>query len=143
MTDHTARDAPGYQPQWDIDYRLGRQGELFVSSIRDGLANDRTEVKTDMRALDTGRLYVEFESTNARGVWHRSGLAVTTAEVYMFVLQLDGLAVCVTTDLLRAVCRKLWPRNVHEQTRGAHRSRGVCVPIGFLLAECRKRKATP
>jgi hypothetical protein len=75
------RMAAGRNPEWDLDYEIGRNGELFVvdlvQSLKDGA---RIETKTDMHAVKTGNLYVEY-SCRYFGEYKPSGISVTTAEI--------------------------------------------------------------
>lgn len=131
------RRARGYEPRFDLDYEVGSQGELWTENIVDALAHDRVEVKTDQEALRTGNLYVEFECLG-RGGWRRSGIAITQAEIWVFVLQPQGLALVITTDLLRRAAREHYPDRVRECTRGSHPTKGVVIPISLLITEARR-----
>jgi hypothetical protein len=75
------RMSEGYEPRFDIDLEVGRQGELFVARIVDSIAASRHEVKTDEKALLTGNIFLEVQCLY-RGRWERSGIARTEAEVW-------------------------------------------------------------
>lgn len=134
------RHAHGYEPRWDADFEVGRQGELWVQSIVESLAGDAREVKTDERFADTGNLYVEYECKR-RGKYQPSGIATTEAPVWAFVLQLDGVVLVVATDLLKQVARKQHSRGrTAECSRGSHPTRGVLVPVALVLSELRRER---
>ena len=83
----TDRLAEGYEPRFDIDYsEVGRPGELFVMGIIEGLKSDRVEVKTDQVSQTTGNIYVEY-ACKKQGQYKPSGLAVTEASLWVFVLE--------------------------------------------------------
>ena len=132
------RLSEGYEPRWDLDYEVGRQGELWVQDIADSLRSDAREVKVDERFADTGNVYVEYEC-RYRGQYRPSGIAITEAPVWVFVLQSEGLALVVSTDLLRGVSREGYRAGrVAECSRGSYPTRGVLVPVARLISEVRR-----
>lgn len=141
------RFAEGYQPNWDIDKKVGDQGELFVRRIVTGLESGSIEVKTDEKARLTGNVFVEFRC-RYRGRYEKSGLAVTTAEFWAFVVGINSMAIIVSVELLKDLCKELLynhPRRGGEMgvledsayyvkcVRGSHPTHGVRVPIKTLL----------
>lgn len=126
------RLSTGYVPEFDRDAEVGRQGELWVDSVADALAAGTAEVKTDERALLTGRVYVEFECRTASG-WQPSGIARTKADVWVFVLGRQVLVAAPTSLVLR-VARRAWRAgNRAECVRGSHPTKGVVIPLTVLL----------
>ena len=121
------------EPRFDLDYARGRQAELWVQDLRAALQADRVEVKHDERARETGNLYVEFECLK-RGSYRPSGIAVTEAEAWVFVLENPHLAVVVSTVRLKELARASWRLGYRaECQRGDHPTRGVLIPIGRLF----------
>jgi hypothetical protein len=131
--------AEGYEPRFDLDAEVGRQGELFVTNIKDALARGSAEVKTDREAARTGNLYVEYECLRRKG-WTPSGIQVTQADVWVFVLRVDELALVVSTATLRDISRRLWRTYRTECVRGSHPTKGVLVPIRLLIADQARRR---
>lgn len=87
---------------FDIDLKFGQQGEATVANI---LTIETVEVKRDKRWKHTGNLYIETECWyNASQSWKASGLKVSKATHYAFVL--ENMVVIVTTEDLKAVVRK-------------------------------------
>jgi hypothetical protein len=87
---------------FDIDLKFGQQGEATVAHI---LSIETVEVKRDKRWKHTGNLYIETECWyNASNSWKASGLKVTKATHYAFVL--ENMVVVVTTEDLKSVVRK-------------------------------------
>jgi hypothetical protein len=84
---------------FDIDLKFGQQGEATVANI---LSIETVEVKRDKRWKDTGNLYIETECWyNATQSWQMSGLSVSKATHYAFVL--ERMVVLLTIEDLKAV----------------------------------------
>jgi hypothetical protein len=87
---------------FDIDLKFGQQGEATVANI---LSIETVEVKRDKRWKETGNLYIETECWyNASQSWKLSGLSVSKATHYAFVL--ENMVVITTTEDLKAVVEK-------------------------------------
>lgn len=135
------RTAGGYEPEFDIDYEYGRQGELFFQSIRKAMQEDRVEVKRDGRFAETGNLYVEFACLR-RGTWTPSGIAVSTAEAWSFVLGDSEVALTLSTDLLKDICRMAYRQGrIAEEKDGSHPTKGVLLKVSHLMAYLRQNGA--
>lgn len=84
---------------FDLDLKFGKEGENTVANI---LSIDTVEVKRDKRWKETGNLYIETDCWyNASQSWQPSGLSVSKATHYAFVL--EQMVVIVTTDNLKTV----------------------------------------
>lgn len=127
------RLAGGYEPEWDIDQEVGRQGELYVARVVDSLKSGAAvEVKTDEAAQKWGNAYIEYQC-RYRGEWRPSGISVTTADVWCVVI--GELVLAAPTERVREVARHLWrfPSYRRELKRGSHPTRGVVIPFGELV----------
>lgn len=124
----------GYQPQWDIDNSYGQEGELLVGDIIEGIKHGRVEVKRDWMFHKTGNLYVEYECYR-QGGWHKSGVAITEAETWVFVLGDSNVAICISTDRLKTIARQCYrqARFRREEKDGSHPTKGVLVPATFIV----------
>lgn len=125
------RLSEGYVPDFDIDARVGRQGELFCLDVANGIRDGSIEVKTDERAADTGRVYVEYECFR-RGRWEPSGIKTTQAEFWAFAIR-DVLVAAPVPNIRFAARRAFRQGFVAECKRGSHPTKGVCVPLTELL----------
>lgn len=128
------RMADGYEPRFDIDLEVGRQGELYVAQVVDAMrAGASIEVKTDEAATKWQRVYLE-SSCLYSGQYRPSGLATTSAELWATVLAGDVLVVAPTWRY-RYVGNKAAKRPVlrRELKRGSHPTKGVVVPLQHLL----------
>jgi hypothetical protein len=83
---------------FDIDFAYGKEGENLVEEL---LTKGKTvEVKRDKRWKDTSNLYIETLCWyNKSQSWEPSGLSVTEAEYWAFVL--EGSTFIVPTSVLR------------------------------------------
>lgn len=137
---NTDRRGDDYSPDFDVDYEYGRQGELFVTSIRKAMQEDRVEVKRDGKFAETGNLYVEFACKKRSG-WQPSGIATTGAEAWTFVLGDSQVALTLSTEMLKDVCRIAYRQGrVAEETDGSHPTKGVLLKVSTLMAYLRKQE---
>lgn len=116
---------------FDIDYKRGAQGEIFVSNIRDMLASGSgsIEVKADSWAIKTGRFYVETECRGRDGKWRASGISVTRATFWAFTFGKHPMMVVLDTDWLRRAKELAAqnPSNHAECKYGQNPTRGIYV----------------
>lgn len=131
------RMSDGYEPNWDVDLAVGKQGELYVASIADMLKDGtgRVEVKTDEKATKYERIYVEYECKKFGG-WAKSGIATTTADIWAVVLGGDTVLAVPTWRLKQAARRVAKnPMLRKECVKGSHPTKGVVIPFEVLLVE--------
>ena len=138
------RMAVGRNPDWDIDWEIGTNGELFVvdliQSLKDGA---RVETKTDMWAAKSGNLYIEY-SCRYFGEYKPSGISVTKAEVWALVLATE-VVVFAPVDRLKAVARYYYVigRRKPGGMKGSHPTWGVLIPMQSLLRDLTRPPALP
>lgn len=83
---------------FDLDFSYGRKGEQLVEELLTG--GYTVEVKRDRKWAITNNLYIETDCYFQKSQqWEPSGLNVTTAEYWAFVL--EGSVMLVPTDTLR------------------------------------------
>lgn len=125
------RFSEGYEPNFDIDAAVGRQGELLWGDIRAALRDGSAEVKTDEKALFTGNVWIEYQCLR-KGEWVASGVSATSSEVWVHVI--GAVAVVAPCWQVREMVRQAWKDGLgKEMTRGSHPTRGVVIPISQLL----------
>ena len=134
MVERTERGSPGYKPDFDIDYEVGRTAELWVSDLRAGLQNASVEVKHDTKAMKTGNLYLEYECLR-QGKWMPSGIAASKALYWVFVVEHPHKAIVLSSEFLhKALERQLQiPAMRREEKDGSHPTRGVLLPLVWLM----------
>jgi len=91
-----------YFSDFDLDYSYGSEGERIVDSLLIG--GKTVEVKRDRRWSETGNIYVETECCSQYGNWYNSGITVSKADYYAFVL--EELILFTPTEILRTVIRE-------------------------------------
>jgi hypothetical protein len=70
---------------WDLDLTHGQVGEALVNDLLTG--GFTVEVKRDRRWAETGNVYIETKCWyNSEDRWKDSGLLVTKADYWAFVL---------------------------------------------------------
>lgn len=129
------RMLPSYEPDFDIDYAVGRQGELYVADIADAISagDGSIEVKTDERALQTKRIYVEYECLRF-GKWEPSGIKTTRATFWAFVIGSDTVII-TPTNRLKALARVYSRHEFFRKScqRGSHPTHGIVIPLENIL----------
>jgi len=71
---------------FDLDYSYGLQGENLVDQLLTG--GKTVEVKRDRKWWDTGNIFIEVQCWyNSSKTWEDSGLAVSKADYWAFVLE--------------------------------------------------------
>lgn len=127
------------EPRFDIDYAYGRQGELLIGDFLKAIAsgNGRVEVKRK-RYLDLD-FYVETHCDKGRsGTFLPSGISVTHADMWAFVIGDTNVTVLIPTDELRAMLDDPSTRPKSEDN-GSCPTRGKLVNLGALLYRHKQR----
>lgn len=118
---------------FDLDFSFGRQGELLVEELLTG--GKRVEVKRDRRWQDTGNVYIETDCFFTKNnQWAPSGLSVTEAEYWAFVLN-ETVIMLPTATLKHAV--KTMGREITCQIP-PNVSKGYLVKVVDLLIATRE-----
>lgn len=144
MSDVADRMAAGRNPDWDLDWEIGQNGELFVvdliQSLKDG---PRVETKTDMWAARSGNFYVEY-SCRKFGRYEPSGIAVTKAEIWALVIATE-VVVFAPIDRLKAVARYYYTigRIRNGGLKGDYPTWGVLLPVRALLRDLMNPPSLP
>lgn len=108
------------------DLKLGQKGENLFAKIIQSKGNT-IEVKTDFRALETGNLFVEYES---RG--KPSGIAKSEAIWYTFVLS-NNILITISTKKLKGICRE-YHKTIRDVIGGdSNTSKGILLPVDRIM----------
>lgn len=108
------------------DLKLGQKGENLLASILEA-KGDTVEVKTDLQAMKTGNLFIEYES---RG--KKSGIAKTQAIWYSFVLS-NTIILTISTEKLKTICREYHQTDRDILGGDSNTSKGILLPIKKIL----------
>ena len=113
---------------FDLDFSYGRKGEQLVEELL--TEGKRIEVKRDRKWHLTGNVYIEVECFFTKNnEWSPSGLAVTEAEYWAFVLK-KTVIMLPTTVLWHAV--KTFGKDITCQIP-PNLSRGYLVKVVALI----------
>lgn len=115
-----------HNSDFKYDLKLGQKGENLLAKIIQS-RGDTIEVKTDFKALETGNVFVEYES---RG--KKSGIARTEAIWYTFVLS-NNILLTISTDKLRKICREYFKTDRDITGGDSNTSKGILLPIKRIL----------
>jgi hypothetical protein len=121
------------EPRFDRDLTYGKQGELLIGTFLEWIANGngRVEVKRK-RYLDLD-FYIETHCDKGKtGEYTLSGISVTTAEMWAFVIGESGISVMVPTVELRLMLEDPSTRD-RSESDGNCPTRGKLVNLGALL----------
>lgn len=113
---------------FDLDFSFGRVGEQLVESLL--TEGKRIEVKRDRKWNVTGNVYIETECFFTKNnAWAPSGLSVTEAEYWAFVLN-KTVIMLPTSTLWQAV--KTYGREITCEIP-PNLSRGYLVKVVDLI----------
>lgn len=120
---------------FDLDFGYGRKGEQLVEAL---LTEGKTvEVKRDRKWWATNNIYIEVECWfNKSKSWEPSGLMVTTAEYWAFVLERG--VVMVPTDHVHYAIREFGKEITCEIP--PNWSKGYLITIEDLLTTMKELK---
>jgi hypothetical protein len=120
---------------FDLDFGYGRKGEQLVEELL--TEGKRIEVKRDRKWWSTNNIYIEVECFFRKSMsWEPSGINVTEAEYWAFVL--EKAVIMVPTDHVRYA--------VHHRGREItceippNLSKGFLITVEDLLEAARKLK---
>lgn len=120
---------------FDLDFGYGRKGEKLVEELLTG--GKTVEVKRDRKWWITNNIYIEVECYfNKSQSWEPSGLSVTEAAYWAFVLEQSTFIVPThilkktVTELGREITCKIPPNE----------SKGYLITVEDLLTGTRKYK---
>ena len=120
---------------FDLDFGYGRKGEQLVEELLTG--GKTIEVKRDRKWWITNNLYIEVECFfNKSQSWEPSGLSVTEAAYWAFVLE-QGVFMIPTHILKKTVAE--FGREITCKIP-PNESRGYLITVEDLLTGTRKYK---
>ena len=108
---------------FEYDLKLGLEAEDDIADI---FNNKKIEIKRDMKAKETGNVFIEYES---RG--KPSGISRTTAEVYCFVV--EDLVLFYPTDKLKDMIRPLLGTSSDVVGGDRNTSKGIILKLTDLI----------
>lgn len=123
------KDSQMNYSDFDLDFRYGQDGELYVNNLlQDPLKT--VECKRDSRWIDTGNIFIETENwSNAINEWRKSGLSISKATHWSFIL--EEMVIIVPIDTLKKATRE-YGRPI-EMAIEPNPSRGYLITINALI----------
>lgn len=109
--------------KYNNDFRYDLSiGQLKEKELNEVLSNSKIEVKYDLRALETGNVFVEYESRGSP-----SGIATTESEWYCFAIGYTFHF--IKTKVLMDRCRIYLKSNRDIVGGDEDTSKGILLPI--------------
>ena len=112
-----------YNNDFKFDLALGQVYEEKLGN----LLNQKVEVKRDYKCLETGNIYVEYES---RG--KKSGISTTQAGYWCYWLS-EHHCIFVKTEVLKQMCRKYIGTERDRRGGDSNTSKGIKLPMQDFL----------
>ena len=114
-----AQRVEGYEPRHDIkrfdfntDLAFGHEGEEIVQQFLKVWQKGDIEVKYDR--YRNGRIFVEYEQNPRNQGWKPSGIAVTTAEWWVYLFS-PGSFVTINVTRLKRYLKQNWQNLRHME----------------------------
>jgi len=112
-----------YNNDFKYDLKVGKSKEIEIGKIFD---TKTIEVKYDLQALDTGNVFVEYQS---RG--KLSGISTSKADYYCFAFGCTFHF--IETNKLKERCRKYIKTDRDKKGGDSNTSKGILLPIKELF----------
>ncbi len=103
--------------RYDLEIGLNFETQLYE------MLGKKIEVKRDMQCLETGNIFVEYESRNKP-----SGIATSEADYYCYFLN-EKRCVIVEKDELKQMCRKYIKTTRDVLGGDSNTSKGILLPL--------------
>ena len=113
-----------HNSDFKYDLEVGRVAERILEKL---LENKTIEVKRDLQAINTGNIYVEYDSRDKP-----SGLAHTKADYYCYFIT-DGRMFLIETEELKELCRKYIGTDRDRRGGDSDTSKGILLPLTDLI----------
>ena len=112
---------------YNSDFRYDLQiGQNYETSLYE-LLGKKIEVKRDFKCLDTGNIFIEYES---RG--KKSGIATSEAEWWCYWLS-EHHAILIELSKLKTICRPFLNTNRDVKGGDSNSSKGIKLPLKILF----------
>lgn len=131
------------QPHFDIDLKWGQEAERKIKKLFRCFVSDDPRVEVKRKSYLDLKFYIEMEcDKGATGVYEPSGIQVTRAELYAFVIDDSGVYVLIPTAFVRAALSE--PTSVNRAAHdGECPTRGKLIDFMVLLHRLQQRWKNP
>lgn len=121
------------RPEWDINAAFGDVGEHTVRALLD---DPTVEVKR--KRLHDLAFYVEQQCDfGGRGQYRDSGITISRAEYWAYVIGESGIVVLLPTRIVRDAITQPSARAVNCAQDPQYPTRGKLVNLAAILQRCR------
>lgn len=114
-----------YCSNFRYDLEVGKVSEKAIGEM---FANKKIEIKRDLKAKETGNIFVEYES---RG--KPSGISTTESEFYCFVV--EDLIIFYPTDKFKKLMRPYLKTSRDVRGGDNNTSKGILFPLKKLIPQ--------
>ena len=116
-----------YNNDFRYDLKVGQIKEKELGNI---LKDKTIEIKYDKKALETGNIFVEYESRNKA-----SGISISESDYYCYILSYkdDTTYHIIPTSILKNRCRYYLETNRDVVGGDNNTSKGILLPINKLM----------
>jgi len=113
--------------EFNNDFRYDLQvGQVYEQEFAK-LLGSKIEIKRDFRCLETGNIFIEYESRNKP-----SGIATSEAQFWCYWLS-DNHCVFIKTEALKSLCREYLNTNRDILGGDMNTSKGILLPLNDLI----------
>jgi hypothetical protein len=119
---------------FDLSVGQASERELFGDLFSPDGRPVKLEVKTDFKCQKTGRVAVEFEKRTFDGRTVPSGIKVTQADHYVFVIS-RRTRLFIPTEELKQLGRRAYRAGMHRWIGDGERFHNVLIPIQWFASE--------
>jgi hypothetical protein len=128
------------EPRFDLDVKKGEQGELLIGTYLDWIAAGNGRVEVKRKGYYDLAFYVETHCDKGRaGVYQPSGISITTAHAWAFVIAGSDISLIVPTEHLRSMLEHVTTKD-RACNEGSCPTRGKLINLAAMLYEFRKRE---
>lgn len=113
-----------YNKDFKYDLKVGQVAEERLGDI---LQNKTIEVKRDLQAIQTGNIFIEYESRNKP-----SGIATTQAHYWCYFINNSRMFI-IETNELKELTRKYIKTKRNIVGGDMNSSKGILLPLTDLL----------
>jgi len=112
------------------DFRFDLQvGQTYENQLAE-LLQKKIEVKRDFKAMETGNIFVEYQSRNKP-----SGLATSEAHYWVYWLS-EKYFITIEKNELKILCRKYLGTNRDVLGGDNNTSKGILLPLIEFIKKC-------
>lgn len=127
------------RPEWDLDYSFGKEGEQLLAEFLDWVITGNLKVEVKRKRYLDHKIYVETHCDKGRtGLFAPSGINVTTAQVWAFVIGQTGVHIALPTEVLREAINDPSATD-KEENDGRYPTRGKLVDFTVLLYRLKQK----